>query len=71
MKTTLKVFAIGLLLFLGFGGIFGAWNYSDDRQWNIISLHSSVYSSEEKIRQLAHPFSGNGCTGLAHGSIDI
>ena len=50
MKTTLRIFAIALLLFLGFGGIFGAWMLITDPsggkfEWSLDLLAGTPFNS--------------------------
>ena len=50
MKTTLRIVAIGLLLFLGFGGIFGAWMLITDPsggkfEWSLDLLIGTPFNS--------------------------
>jgi hypothetical protein len=50
MKTTLRIIAIGLLLFLGFGGIFGAWMLITDPsggkfEWSLDLLLGTPFNS--------------------------
>ena len=50
MKTTLRIFAIALLLFLGFGGIFGAWMLITDPsggkfEWSLDLLIGTRFNS--------------------------
>lgn len=50
MKKLLKILAIFLLLFLGFGGIYGAWMLISDPsggkfQWSLDLLHGTPFKS--------------------------
>ena len=50
MKTTLRILAIFLLLFLGFGGIYGAWMLISDPsggkfEWSLDLLNGTPFNS--------------------------
>lgn len=50
MKTTLRIIAMALLLFLGFGGIFGAWMLITDPsggkfEWSLDLLNGTPFNS--------------------------
>ena len=50
MKTTIRIFAIFLLLFLGFGGVYGAWMLISDPsggkfEWSLDLLNGTPFNS--------------------------